>query len=113
MIIAPTRAMLMDAIQTHDTGNSLLRSAAFRSQLPADGRDFASGFVYQNIQALANSLPVDVLKQTPVNTLPSLVCLYGEPDRILMSSKGVLGMNVASMAGLTGMLNVMGLHGIK
>ena len=113
MILAPSRAMLMEAIQTHDTGNSLLRSAAFRSQLPADGQDHASGFVYQNIQALTNSLPVDVLKQTAVHALPSLVCLYGERDRIVMSSKGVLGMNVASMAGITGMLNVTGLHGIR
>jgi len=112
MIIAPSRAMLMDAIQNHDTGNSLLRAASFRSQLPADGRDYASGFVYQNIQAMTNSLPIDALKHTAVNTLPSLVCIYGEPDRIVMSSKGVLGMNVASMAGITGMLNMTGLHGI-
>ena len=113
MIIAPNRAMLMDAIQIHDTGNSLLHSAAFRSQLPADGQDHASGFVYQNIQAMTKSLPVDALKQTPVNTLPGLVCLYGEADRIVMSSKGVLGMNVASVAGITGMLNFMGLKGIR
>jgi hypothetical protein len=114
MIIAPSRAMLMESIQNHDTGNTLLRSAAFRSQLPADGRDYASGFVYQNIQAMTASLPVDVLKQSGVNTLPSLVCLYGESDRIVMSSKGVLGMNIASMAGITGMLNMTGLpHGIK
>jgi hypothetical protein len=113
MIIAPNRAMLMDAIQNHDTGNSLPRSAAFRSQLPADGQDYASGFVYQNIQAMTKSLPVDVLKQIPVNTVPSLVCLYGEADRIVMSSKGVLGMNVASLAGITGMLKLTGLKGVK
>lgn len=113
MILAPSRAMLMEAIQNHDSGNSLLRSAAFRSQLPADGHDYASGFVYQNIQAMTNSLPVDVLKQTAVNTLPSLVCIYGEPDRIVMSSQGVPGVNVASMAGITGMLNMTGLRGIK
>ena len=111
MIIAPSQAMLIEAIQNHDTGNSLTRSAAFRSQLPADGYDYTSGFVYQNIQAIANSLPVDV--PTPANTLPSLVAIYGEPDRIVMSSKGVLGMNVASMTGIAGMMNVTGLRGIK
>lgn len=111
MIIAPNRAMLMESIQNHDSGNTLLRSAAFRSQLPADGRDYASGFVYQNIQALTSALPAGVLKQAPVDALPSLVCLYGEPDRIVMSSKGVLGMNVASMTGITGLLNVAGLQG--
>jgi hypothetical protein len=113
MIIAPSRAMLVEAIQNHDTGNSLLRSAEFRSQLPADGRDYASGFVYQNVQALTKLLPIDALKQTAVNTLPSVVCIYGEADRIVMSSRGVLGMNVASVAGITGMLNVTGLRGMK
>jgi hypothetical protein len=113
MVIAPSQAMLMEAIQNHDTGNSLGRSAAFRSQLPADGYDYTSGFVYQNIQVIANSLPVDVLKQSPVGTLPSLVAIYGEPDRIVMSSKGVLGMNVASVAGIAGMMNVTGLRGNK
>ena len=58
-------------------------------------------------------LPSGVLKQTAVETLPNLVCLYGEPDRIVMSSKGVLGMNVASIAGITGMLNVTGLPGFR
>jgi hypothetical protein len=37
------------------------------------------------------------------NTLPSLVALYGKPDRIVMTSKAVLGMNVGSVAGLTEM----------
>ena len=105
--------MLVQALQNHDTGNSLVRSTAFRSQLPADGRDHASGFVYQNIQALTNALPVDALRQTPVDTLPSLICIYGEPDRIIMSSKGMLGMNVASLAGISGMLNAGGLRRIN
>jgi hypothetical protein len=113
MIIGPSQAMLMEAIQNHDTGNSLMRSGAFRSQLPAGAYDYTSGFVYQNVQAMANSLPVDVLKKSPLNTLPSLVAIYGEPDRIVMSSKGVLGMNIASMAGIAGMMNVTGLRGMK
>jgi hypothetical protein len=54
-----------------------------------------------------------VLKHSPVNTLPSLVAIYGEPDRIVMSSKGVLGMNVASMTGIEGMMKITGLRGIK
>jgi hypothetical protein len=110
MVLAPTRAMLMEAIQNHDTGNSLLRSAAFRSQLPADGYDYASGVVYQNIQAMAGSLPVDVTKQANLNAIPSLVAIYGGPDNITMSSKGVLGMNIASVMGISGMVNMTGLR---
>jgi hypothetical protein len=100
MIIGPSNAMLLEAIQNHDTGNSLMRSASFRSQLPADGQDYASGFVYQNAQALAGS----------AGMAPSLVALYGQPSQIMMSSKGMLGMNVASIAGMGGMLKFAGVR---
>lgn len=98
MIVAPTQTMLLEAIQNHDNGNSIARSASFRSQLPADGRDNASAFVYQNLQALTKS----------VNTPPSLVAFYGEPDQIVVSSKGALGANVGSIAGLAGMMDFAG-----
>jgi hypothetical protein len=108
MLVAPSRAMLMQAIQNHDTGNSLLRATVFRSQLPADGRDYASGFVFQNVQALTNSVPT-----VNLNTPPSLICFYGEPEQIVLSSKGVLGLDVASTLGIAGLLNGTGVHGIK
>ncbi len=111
VIVAPSRALLMQAIQNHDTGNSLLHSAAFRSQLPADGRDYASGFVYQNVQGLASMLPAQLLKQNPVTALPGLISLYGETDRIVLSSKGMLGMNIARMAGIRGLIDATGMHG--
>ena len=34
MIVAPNRALLLEALQTHDSGNSLARSAAFKALLP-------------------------------------------------------------------------------
>ena len=100
MIIGPSNAMLLEAIQNHDTGNSLMRSASFRSQLPSDGQDYASGFVYQNAQPLIGSGSV----------APSLVALYGQPSQIVMSSKGMLGMNVANIAGMGGMLKYAGVR---
>jgi hypothetical protein len=100
MIIGPSNAMLLEAIQNHDTGNSLMRSASFRSQLPSDGQDYASGFVYQNAQALTGS----------AGMAPSLIALYGQPSQIVMSSKGMLGMNVANIAGMGGMLKYAGVR---
>jgi FecR protein/Putative zinc-finger len=100
MIIAPSQNLILEAIQNHDTGNSLMRSAAFRSQLPDDGNDYASGFIYQNLGMLTQNLGIQTKSTT---TLPSLVALYGKPDRIVMTSKAVLGMNVGSVAGLTEM----------
>ena len=116
IILAPSRALLMESIQNRDTGNTLARSAAFRSQLPADGRDYASGFVYQNILNIVSNLPtglagaeIDALKASVVDSLPTLISLYGEPTRIVMSSKGVLGMNIASIGGLNGIINAAGI----
>jgi hypothetical protein len=100
MIIGPSNAMLLEAIQNHDTGNSLMRSASFRAQLPSDGQDYASGFVYQNTQALTGS----------AGMAPSLVALYGQPSQIVMSSKGMLGMNVVNIAGMGGMLKYAGVR---
>jgi hypothetical protein len=109
MIVAPSRILLDQAIQYHDTGNSLARSERFRSQFPADGRDHASAFVYQNLQAVAAAIPVQAIQDTLGNALPTLVCLYGESDRITMSSKGMLGTNIVNMAGLTGMIQAIGI----
>ena len=104
MILAPGRGMLEEAIQYHDTGASLARSEHFRAQLPADGRDNASGFVYQNLEAVANAIPIPGVKDAVSKALPTLLCLYGAPDRITISSKGVIAANIGSMASLTGML---------
>ena len=109
MIAAPSRALLMEAIRNHDTGNTLARSPGFQAQLPDDGRDFASGLVYQNIQGVTNALPVDLLDGSRLSGLPTIVSLFGEADRIVMSSKGVLGMNIASVAGIGGMIRAAGL----
>jgi hypothetical protein len=107
LIVAPNRTLLMEAMQYRNTGTSLGRSQLFRSQLPADGRDDASGIVYQNITAIAESVPIGGVRQMVGDGVPMLICLYGQPDRILMSSKGVLGTNIASLAGLSGMANMI------
>jgi hypothetical protein len=88
----------MEAIATHDSGNSLARAPAFRSQLPA-GRDAASAFFYQNFQDLAGQLPAKELSRSIVGTGPSAVYLFGEPDRIIFSGRGVMGMNASGFAG--------------
>jgi len=109
MILAPTRSLLEEAIQYHDTGTNLARSDYFRSQLPADGRDNASGFVYQNLQAMAAAIPIQSIQEAVSKALPSLVCLYGETDRITLSSKGVIGTNIADLAGVAGMMKAIGI----
>ena len=110
LIAAPTRSLLEEAMQYRDTGNSLARSDSFRSQFPADNRDNASGFVYQNLQAMAKLIPIAGLSEAVNKALPTLVCLYGESDRVMVSSKGMLGTNIMSLAGLTGMMQAIGIQ---
>jgi hypothetical protein len=56
MIFSTSRALLIDAIRIHDSGTSIAHSAAFRSQIPPDGRDIASAIMYQNLEAMAQSV---------------------------------------------------------
>ena len=98
MLIAPDRTLLLEAMQYRDTGASLARSDNFLSQLPADGRDYVSGFIYQN---LALNLPQNLVR----NSTPSLICLYGEQDRIVLSSKAMIGTNLSNIAGLSGLID--------
>ena len=98
MLIAPDRTLLLEAMQYRDTGASLARSDNFLSRLPADGRDYVSGFIYQN---LALNLPQNLVR----NSTPSLICLYGEKDRIVLSSKAMIGTNLSNIAGLSGLID--------
>jgi hypothetical protein len=122
MIVAPSRALVAEAIRIHDTGTSINRSAAFRAQLPADGRDVASAIMYQNLEAMSNSLTSlasDIGEKdfreglrtlTAVqNSLPKVAFVYGEQDRILASAKGSFGLRIASMLSLTHMMEASGM----
>jgi len=121
MIFAPSRALLTEAIRIHDSGNSISRSAAFRAEMPADGRDIASGIMYQNVEAISRGMPAvatDAMSQNLQNELrqatllqksfPKVAVVYGEPDRILGSAKGSFGINIASMLGFQGMMHAAG-----
>ncbi len=95
LLIAPNRELLVDAGRWWGTGSSLARSTEFRQQLPADGRTDFSGFVYHNIKSLTDAVPGGLLSGVNVK-FPTLVCLYGYPDRVVVSSKGVLGTDILS-----------------
>jgi hypothetical protein len=122
MLIAPRRALLTEAIRIHDSGNSIGRSAAFRAEMPPDGRDIASGIMYQNVESIARSIPAAVtdplsgsmqneLKQMSAlqKSWPKVAVVYGEQDRILGAAKGSFGINIASMLGMQGMVHAAGM----
>ena len=52
MIVGPSRALIEQALQYHDSGTSLNRSAKFTAGLPADGNANFSALVYHNLAPL-------------------------------------------------------------
>ena len=97
MIVAPSRALLLAAIETHANGTSLARSASFRALLPSDNQANFSGMIYQNLSPILkplasqlNSGQLAVLQQLAADSKPSVMCAYGENDRIEVASSGKL-----------------------
>jgi FecR-like protein/uncharacterized protein DUF3352/putative zinc finger protein len=97
MIMAPSRALLLAALQTHAKGTSLARSAAFRALLPSDTQANFSAMIYQNVgpilKPLASQLTsgqLALLQQMAADAKPSVFCAYGESDRIEVASSAKL-----------------------
>ena len=97
MIMAPSRALLLAALQTHASGTSLAHSASFRALLPSDNQANFSGMIYQNLSPILKPLAsqlssgqVAALQQLAADSKPSVFCAYGESDRIEVASTGNL-----------------------
>jgi hypothetical protein len=117
MIVAPSRALLLAALQTHANGASLARSAAFRALLPSDNHANFSAMIYQNLSPILKPLSsqltsgqLSVVQQLAADSKPSVFCAYGESDRIEVASSGKLfGLN----PGLPTLIHLLGMsdHG--
>ena len=81
--------------------------------------------MYQNLESMAQSLPslaTDVvtrdvresLKTATLvqSSLPKVVFVYGDQDRILGAARGSFGLRIASMLGLSGMMEAAGLRNL-
>ena len=97
MLLAPSRALLLAALDTHSDGSSLARSASFRSLLPSDNQANFSGMLYQNLSPIMKPLASEVtsqqfavLQQLAADSKPSVICAYGETDRIEVATNGKL-----------------------
>ncbi len=95
MILAPSRALLLAALQTHANGTSLARSASFRALLPIDNQANFSAMMYQNLSPILKPLASQITsgQLALVQQLaaePSVFCAYGESDRIEVASSGKL-----------------------
>lgn len=116
LLAAPRRALLLSAMQNRETGYSLAGSADFMSRLPRDGYVNCSALIYQNAGAMLGPV-LEELKSSPAltpaqrqsiealsqNSTPSLTCVYGEPDRVVVANTGSLfGLGFDSLLGIGG-----------
>jgi DNA-binding FrmR family transcriptional regulator len=112
MILGPSKALVMNAISIHQSGNSLARSADFRALLPQDEQPDVSAVLYQNlapvigpIASQLSSSQLQSLQQLAAETKPSVVCAYGENNAIrVATSSRLFGFDLNTMA-LSALLN--------
>ncbi|HEY1964266.1 MAG TPA: hypothetical protein VGG59_05015, partial [Acidobacteriaceae bacterium] len=93
MIIAPTRALLLEALETHASGNSLGRSSSFRALLPKDENENYPAVAYQNLGPVLNPLlsqfsgeSADAIRKLAADSRPTAICAWGKENRIEAAS---------------------------
>jgi ferric-dicitrate binding protein FerR (iron transport regulator) len=114
LLAGANETSLLQAIQNRQNANTLVNSANFRNQLPADNYTNFSGVVYTNagssfgplMQQLKGASSLSPAQQQSLSALlassgPALVCIYGEPDRIVAASHGsFLGFDLGTLMGI-------------
>jgi hypothetical protein len=93
MIVAQQRALLMDTLQIHASGNSLGQSAAFRALLPRDQNENYSAVAYQNLSPVLTPLlsqfsgdSANAIRKLAADSRPTVACAWGKDSRIEAAS---------------------------
>jgi hypothetical protein len=93
MIVAPTRALLMDSLKTQQSGNSLAHSSSFRALLPRDENENYSAVAYQNLSPVLAPLlsqfggeSADAIRKLASDARPTVICAWGKDNRIEAAS---------------------------
>jgi hypothetical protein len=93
IILAPSRALVMQALSIRGSGNSLAQSASFKALLPQDEHANVSALLYQNLAPVVgpvmqqlDATQLQALRQLAAESKPSLVCAYGEESAIQVAS---------------------------
>jgi hypothetical protein len=116
LLAGSSRSLLTQAMQTRASGITLSRSSKFRAQMPQDGYVNFSGVIYYNVGAVlgpmvdqlksGGMLPAEMQKSADLltaNREPTLIYAYGEPDQIVVASRGsFFGMGLDTLVGLNG-----------
>ncbi len=106
MIVAPNKAMVMNAIRVHQTGNSLANSQDFHNLLPQDNHANVSALIYQNLAPVVGPILSQLtpsqqqsFQRLAAETKPSVVCAYGDDNAIQVASNSrFFGMDLNTLA---------------
>jgi hypothetical protein len=115
MIVAPQRALLMDALQIQASGNSLGRSASFRALLPRDQNENYSAVAYQNLSPVLTPLlsqfsgnSADAIRKLAADSRPTVICAWGKDSGIEAASDSRLfGFDFLTLAAVLDSRNKM------
>ncbi|HEY3705684.1 MAG TPA: FecR domain-containing protein [Terracidiphilus sp.] len=93
MVLGANRAVVMDALRTQASGNSLAQSASFRALLPRDENENYSALVYQNLSPVLTPLmsqfggnAAGAIQKLAADARPTVICAWGEGNRIEAAS---------------------------
>ncbi len=106
LVIGPSRALVMTAVNIHQSGNSLASSSAFRALLPQDEHANVSALLYQNLAPVVGPVmqqlspsQLQSLQQLAKETKPSVVCAYGEDNAVRVASNSrFFGLDLNTLA---------------
>ena len=97
MVTAPSRALLMEALQTHASGNTLAHASTFKAQLPVDQNENYSAVAYQNLGPVVTPLlsqmsggSADAIRKLAADSHPTAICAWGKDARIEVASNSNL-----------------------
>jgi hypothetical protein len=113
LIAGPHRSFLDMALQYRDTGNNLATSETLHALVQTDRFNGFSAIAYRDFGRLAEMIPEAIASQLPAeasqliddNSEPSLICLYGESDRITLNGTGTLILSPAALLGSGGLFD--------
>lgn len=97
MVIAPSRALLIEALHTQASGVSLSRSASFKASLPRDENENYSAIAYQNLSPVLTPLlsqaggeTAAAIQQLAADARPTTICAWGKDTTIEAASDSQL-----------------------
>lgn len=108
MIVGPSRAVLMNALRTRATGDSLARSGDFKALLPKDQNANYSAIAYQHLAPVMQPLlgqltgeQAKIVQELAADSRPSVIAAWGGQDRIeAVTNSRLIGLDWLALATL-------------